>query len=364
MIEEAHAAGQNAFGENQAQEAVQKITQLAHLPLEWHFIGPIQSNKTRAIAERFQWVHSVEREKIAARLDAARPAGLPPLNVCIQVNVSGEASKSGRSRREPSSRWRRRSRGCRGLRLRGLMAIPEPTPDAGLQRRRFALLRELKDRLVARGVALDTLSMGMSDDLEAAILEGATMVRVGTAIFGPRKKTLNTEPQRCRRRRQHWSVAGRIVVMLRSAAWRLRVSAVRIDNEHHLHRRRQHGERHDRRPGQAGLAPDTIQVVEIAAPAREQLDGEVQGEDLRRARGGRGRLGLHRARGQAAADARGRARSAPVSYVAARRHHRRRHPSRRPRALARELPPARARHAQYAGPRAARAFPRCMRPPK
>ena len=187
MIEAAHAAAQSAFGESQAQEGVEKITRLAHLPLEWHFIGPIQSNKTRAIAERFQWVHSIERERIAARLDAARPAGLPPLNVCIQVNVSGEASKSGVTPGAELALAEAISKLPR-LRLRGLMAIPEPTPDPALQRQRCALLRELKERLAARGVALDTLSMGMSDDLEAAILEGATMVRVGTAIFGSRNR--------------------------------------------------------------------------------------------------------------------------------------------------------------------------------
>ena len=187
MIEAAHAAAQSAFGESQAQEGVEKITRLAHLPLEWHFIGPIQSNKTRAIAERFQWVHSIERERIAARLDAARPAGLPPLNVCIQVNVSGEASKSGVAPGEELALAEAIGRLPR-LRLRGLLGIPEPTSDVGLQRRRFALLRELKDGLVARGYALDTLSMGMSDDFEAAILEGSTMVRVGTAIFGSRRK--------------------------------------------------------------------------------------------------------------------------------------------------------------------------------
>lgn len=187
MVGEAHAAGQSAFGENQAQEAVQKITQLAHLPLEWHFIGPIQSNKTRAIAERFQWVHGVEREKIAARLAAARPPGLPPLNVCIQVNVSGEASKGGVLPGTELALAEAIS-GLPGLRLRGLMAIPEPTPETGQQRRQFAMLRELRDGLIARGIAIDTLSMGMSDDLEAAILEGATMVRVGTAIFGKRRE--------------------------------------------------------------------------------------------------------------------------------------------------------------------------------
>jgi hypothetical protein len=184
-IAQAHAAGQKAFGENYAQEAVEKITKLAHLPLEWHFIGPIQSNKTGAIASRFQWVHSVERERIAQRLDAARPDGLPPLEICIQVNISGEASKSGVA---PDSEIRLAETIARlpKLRLRGLMAVPEPTPDLKLQQRRFALLREMKEALVARGHALDTLSMGMSDDLEAAIAEGATMVRVGTAIFGKR----------------------------------------------------------------------------------------------------------------------------------------------------------------------------------
>jgi len=164
-----------------------KITRLAHLPLEWHFIGPIQSNKTRGIAEHFQWVHSVEREKIAIRINDARPARLPPLNVCIQVNVSGQASKSGVAPGDELA-LARAITALPQLRLRGLMAIPEPTPDAGVQRRRFARLRELKDGLVAAGFALDTLSMGMSDDLEAAILEGATMVRVGTAIFGRRQK--------------------------------------------------------------------------------------------------------------------------------------------------------------------------------
>ena len=184
-IAEAFAAGQKAFGENHAQEAVEKITVLASLPLEWHFIGPIQSNKTRLIAERFQWVHSVDREKIAQRLNAARPDGTPLLNVLIQVNVSGEAAKSGVAPGEEAKLADAIARLPR-LKLRGLMAIPEPTPDVTLQRRRFALLRELKDRLAARGHALDTLSMGMSDDFEAAIMEGATMVRIGTAIFGKR----------------------------------------------------------------------------------------------------------------------------------------------------------------------------------
>ena len=186
-IAEAHAAGQRAFGENHVQEAVEKITVLAELPLEWHFIGPIQSNKTRLISQHFGWVHGVERERIAERLNAARPEGMAPLNVCIQVNVSGEASKSGVAPGDEVKLAAAIARLPR-LRLRGLMAIPEPTADVMLQRRRFALLRELKDRLRARGHALDTLSMGMSDDFEAAILEGATIVRIGTAIFGTRKK--------------------------------------------------------------------------------------------------------------------------------------------------------------------------------
>ncbi len=184
-VAQAHTAGQKAFGENTVQEAVEKITNLAGLPIEWHFIGPIQSNKTGPIAAHFQWVHSVDRARIAERLNAARPVGLPPLNVCIQVNVSGEATKGGVApggEVELAGIISRLSR----LKLRGLMAIPEPTADVALQRRRFALLRELKDGLVAGGHALDTLSMGMSDDFEAAIAEGATIVRIGTAIFGRR----------------------------------------------------------------------------------------------------------------------------------------------------------------------------------
>jgi PLP dependent protein len=187
LIAEAHTAGQQAFGENTVQEAVEKITNLAGFPIDWHFIGPIQSNKTGPIAARFSWVHGVERARIAERLNAARPEGLPPLNVCIQVNVSGEATKSGAAPGEEAALAEVISRLPR-LKLRGLMAIPEPTRDVALQRRRFALLRQLKDGLAARGHALDTLSMGMSDDFEAAIAEGATIVRVGTAIFGARQK--------------------------------------------------------------------------------------------------------------------------------------------------------------------------------
>ena len=190
-IEEAARAGQAAFGESYVQEGVEKITDLAHLDLQWHFVGPLQSNKTRAVAEHFHWVHGIEREKIAARLDEARPAHLPPLDVCIQVNVSGEASKSGVAPGEEHALARIIAALPR-LRLRGLMAIPEPTSDMQLQRRRYALLRELKDGLVAAGYPLDTLSMGMSDDFEAAILEGSTIVRVGTAVFGAREKIDNS----------------------------------------------------------------------------------------------------------------------------------------------------------------------------
>lgn len=185
-IEEARRAGQTAFGESYVQEGVRKITALGSEGFDWHFIGPIQSNKTRAIAEHFQWAHAVDREKVAGRLSAARPRRLPPLNVCIQVNVSGEASKSGvmpgfeRALAETIA-------ALPGLRLRGLMAIPEPTADVRLQRTRYARLREIRNDLAKAGYPLDTLSMGMSDDLEAAIAEGATIVRVGTAIFGERE---------------------------------------------------------------------------------------------------------------------------------------------------------------------------------
>jgi pyridoxal phosphate enzyme (YggS family) len=185
-VRECAAAGQRAFGENYLQEALEKIDALRSLDLEWHFIGPIQSNKTRAIAENFQWVHSVERERVATRLHAQRLAHLPPLNVCIQVNVSGETSKSGVAP-EGVSELARVFRGLPRLQLRGLMAIPEPTPDQALRRGRFALLHDLQQDLIAQGYVLDTLSMGMSEDLEEAIAEGATMVRVGSAIFGKRK---------------------------------------------------------------------------------------------------------------------------------------------------------------------------------
>jgi hypothetical protein len=184
-VREAYAAGQRAFGESYAQEAIAKLAELAGLAIDWHFIGPLQSNKTRPIAERFAWVHSVDRAKIADRLSAARPEALPPLNVCVQVNVSGEASKAGVAPAAALALARRVAALPR-LRLRGFMCIPRPTPDVAEQRAQFAVLRRLYEQARADGLALDTLSMGMSDDLEGAVLEGATLVRVGTAIFGRR----------------------------------------------------------------------------------------------------------------------------------------------------------------------------------
>jgi len=182
----AHACGQRVFGENYVQEAVDKIVTLASLGLEWHFIGPIQSNKTRQIAENFAWVHSVDRAKIAERLSAARPAALAPLQVCIQINIGDENTKSGVAPADALALARAIAALPR-LKLRGLMTIPPASDEPAQQRRYFAELRKLKEQLVTAGVALDTLSMGMSADLEAAIAEGATLVRVGTAIFGQRQ---------------------------------------------------------------------------------------------------------------------------------------------------------------------------------
>lgn len=184
-ILEAAAAGQRSFGENYVQEGVEKIIETAARRLEWHFIGPLQSNKTRLVAERFDWVHSIERLKVAERLSAQRPAYLPPLHVCIQVNVSGESSKSGCAPDETRALCEAVSR-LPGLRLRGLMAIPEPADDYTSQCLPFRQLREIYERIRAAGLPLDTLSMGMSHDLEAAIAEGATIVRIGAAIFGER----------------------------------------------------------------------------------------------------------------------------------------------------------------------------------
>ena len=194
-VREAAAAGQRAFGENYVQEGVAKVEALREAtleggldgPLEWHFIGPLQSNKTRPVANAFDWVHSIDRLKIAERLSAQRDVHRPPLNVCIQVNVSGEESKSGVEPDEAVA-LAKAVAVLPKLRLRGLMCIPEPTGDEALLRSRFALLRKLKAELVAAGLELDTLSMGMSHDIEPAVAEGATMVRVGTAIFGERMR--------------------------------------------------------------------------------------------------------------------------------------------------------------------------------
>ena len=177
--------GQRAFGESYVQEALAKIERLRGLELEWHFIGPLQSNKTRAIAEQFAWVHSVDRLRIAERLSSARPGMMPPLQVCLQVNISAEPGKQGVSP-EALPSLAEAVASLPQLQLRGLMTIPEPTEDTRLQRARFRQLRLLRDELNARGLRLDTLSMGMSGDLEAAIVEGATLVRVGSALFGAR----------------------------------------------------------------------------------------------------------------------------------------------------------------------------------
>jgi pyridoxal phosphate enzyme (YggS family) len=188
-VRQAQQAGQRAFGENYVQEALDKMAALADLraALEWHLIGPLQSNKTRSVAEAFDWVHSVDRLKIAQRLSEQRPPGLPPLNICLQVNISGEASKSGLAPEELPD-VARAAAALPRLRLRGLMAIPEPAQGLEAQRAPLRALRLLQQQLQAQGLDLDTLSMGMSDDLEAAVAEGSTMVRVGTAVFGARSR--------------------------------------------------------------------------------------------------------------------------------------------------------------------------------
>ena len=184
-IRPVHAAGARAFGENYVQEALAKIDALADLPdLEWHLIGPLQSNKTRVVAERFAWVHTIDRPRIAARLGDAR-AGRPALNVCVQVNISGEATKSGVPPGDAAG-LAREVADMPGLALRGFMGIALPTADVARQRAEFAVLRQCLEDARALGLTLDTLSMGMSADLEAAIAEGATIVRVGSAIFGAR----------------------------------------------------------------------------------------------------------------------------------------------------------------------------------
>jgi PLP dependent protein len=184
-VREAWAAGQRAFGESYVQEALGKMDALSDLPIDWHYIGPLQSNKTRPVAERFAWVHGVDRLKIAERLSRQRPDPLPPLQVCVQVNTGGEARKSGV---EPSRALALAAQVATlpRLRLRGFMTIPRPSQDLREQRRQFHILRETLGQARAAGMDVDTLSMGMSHDLDAAVLEGATIVRVGTAIFGRR----------------------------------------------------------------------------------------------------------------------------------------------------------------------------------
>ena len=184
---EAHAAGQQDFGENQLQDALTKLDDLPSTAINWHFIGPVQSNKTRPIAARFNWVHSIDRLKIAERLNGQRPIGLAPLNVCIQVNLSGEHSKSG-VHPDAVVQLADALDALPNLRLRGLMTLPRPSDDFAAQRRPFAQLSELLSRLHTSHADMDTLSMGMTNDLEAAIAEGSTLVRIGTAIFGARQK--------------------------------------------------------------------------------------------------------------------------------------------------------------------------------
>ena len=192
-VREAYGVGQRAFGENHVQEALDKIGALADLrrQIEWHLIGPLQSNKTRPVAAAFDWVHSVDRLKIAQRLSEQRPADLPPLQLCLQVNISAEASKSGLHPGEVPAVAHAVAALPR-LRLRGLMAIPEPAGDEAARRAPHRALCQLLMALKAQGLALDTLSMGMSADLEAAVAEGATLLRVGTAIFGGRPPAVNS----------------------------------------------------------------------------------------------------------------------------------------------------------------------------
>lgn len=185
FIREAYAAGQRAFGENYVQEMLEKSQLLADLDIEWHFIGPLQSNKTKDVAAVASWVHTVDRLKIARRLSEQRPKNMPPLNVCLQVNVNNEANKSGVSLSEVEA-LAKAIADLPNLMLRGLMAIPESTADPIKQRANFSLLAEAQVKLNAANYQLDTLSMGMSGDMGTAIAEGSTMVRIGTAIFGSR----------------------------------------------------------------------------------------------------------------------------------------------------------------------------------
>ncbi len=187
VLRSAYQAGQHCFAESYVQEALDKMAALQDLTIEWHFIGPIQSNKTRAIAEHFTWAHSVDRLKIAERLSEQRPANMPHLQICLQVNISNEASKAGVATNEAKELAQAITM-LPNLKLRGLMAIPAPGDDIVVQRAGFAQLRQLRDQLNQQGLQLDTLSMGMSHDFMAAIAEGATMVRIGTSIFGDRQK--------------------------------------------------------------------------------------------------------------------------------------------------------------------------------
>ncbi|KPK60469.1 MAG: hypothetical protein AMJ59_06260 [Gammaproteobacteria bacterium SG8_31] len=187
-VREAAACGQRRFGENFVQEALEKIEATRDLDLEWHFIGHLQSNKTRQVATDFQWVHSVDREKIARRLDAQRHHHAAPLNVCIQVSVAKEPGKGGVEEADLRS-LAEVITGLPRLRLRGLMTMPPPSDKFDEQRGYFRRLRQLRDELALDGFRLDTLSMGMTGDLEAAVAEGSTMLRVGTALFGPRPRT-------------------------------------------------------------------------------------------------------------------------------------------------------------------------------
>jgi pyridoxal phosphate enzyme (YggS family) len=191
-LREAYEAGQTKFGENYLQEALNKQAELADLNIEWHFIGPIQSNKTQLIAQHFTWVHGVDRLKIAQRLSDARPADLPPLQICLQVNISGETSKSGVTPNELLDLVRTVC-ALPKLTLRGLMTIPEPTDDEALQHQQFKQMRDLLNDLNKQGFALNTLSMGMSSDYKVAIEEGATIIRVGSAIFGARPAKVSLE---------------------------------------------------------------------------------------------------------------------------------------------------------------------------
>jgi pyridoxal phosphate enzyme (YggS family) len=191
-LREAYQAGQTKFGENYLQEALNKQIELADLNIEWHFIGPIQSNKTQPIAQHFSWVHGVDRLKIAQRLNDARPADLPPLQICLQINISGEASKSGIAPNELLDLVKAVA-ALPKLTLRGLMTIPEPTDDEALQRQQFKQMRDWLNGLKKEGFALDTLSMGMSSDYKIAIEEGATIVRIGSAIFGARPAKVTLE---------------------------------------------------------------------------------------------------------------------------------------------------------------------------